>query len=123
MLEMRKETSTNTLNAKELYETCGMAIAVRILGGRWKPGIIWHLGHNRVRYSQLKALIPNISERMLVQQLKELEKYGFVERFAFPEVPPRVEYALSEEGKTLLPIVQSLADWGNAQREKIKIPV
>jgi DNA-binding HxlR family transcriptional regulator len=123
MLEMRKETSTNTLNAKELYETCGMAIAVRILGGRWKPGIIWHLGNNRIRYGQLKALIPNISERMLVQQLKELEKYGFVERFAFPEVPPRVEYALTEEGKTLLPIVRSLAEWGNTQREKIKLPV
>ncbi|WP_149698461.1 helix-turn-helix domain-containing protein [Chitinophaga sp. CF418] len=120
---MRKATSTNALNATELYETCGMAIALRILGGRWKPGIIWHLGHRRMRYSELKALIPNISERMLVQQLKELEKHGFVERFVFPEVPPRVEYALTEEGKTLVPIVRSLAAWGNTQREKIKLPV
>lgn len=120
---MRKENSTNTLNARELYETCGMAIALRILGGRWKPGIIWHLAQGRMRYSQLKALIPNISERMLVQQLKELEKYGFVERFAFPEVPPRVEYALTEEGKTLIPIVQSLAEWGNSQRDKLKLPI
>ncbi|PSL36119.1 HxlR family transcriptional regulator [Chitinophaga ginsengisoli] len=123
MLEMRKENSSNALNAKELYETCGMAIAVRILGGRWKPGIIWHLGNGRIRYGHLKSLIPNISERMLVQQLKELEKYGFVERFAFPEVPPRVEYALTEEGKTLLPIVRSLAAWGDTQRDKIKLPV
>jgi DNA-binding HxlR family transcriptional regulator len=120
---MRKENSTNTLNARELYETCGMSIALRILGGRWKPGIIWHLAQDRMRYSQLKALIPNISERMLVQQLKELEKYGFVERFAFPEVPPRVEYALTDEGKTLIPIVQSLAEWGNSQRDKLKLPV
>jgi DNA-binding HxlR family transcriptional regulator len=120
---MRKENSTNALNAQGLYETCGMAIALRILGGRWKPGIIWNLAQGRVRYGQLKALIPNISERMLVQQLKELEKYGFVERLVFPEVPPRVEYALTEEGKTLVPIVQALASWGDSQRDKIKLPV
>jgi DNA-binding HxlR family transcriptional regulator len=76
-----------------------------------------------MRYSQLKAGIPKISERMLIQQLKDLEKYGFVERFVFPEVPPRVEYALTEEGKTLIPIVRSLAEWGDSQRDKLKIPV
>jgi DNA-binding HxlR family transcriptional regulator len=120
---MRKANSTNTINAIEIYETCGMAIALRILGGRWKPPIIWHLAQQRMRYSQLKAVIPKISERMLIQQLKDLEKYGFVERFVFPEVPPRVEYALTEEGKTLIPIVRSLAEWGDSQRDKLKIPV
>jgi DNA-binding HxlR family transcriptional regulator len=120
---MRKANSTNTINAIEIYETCGMAIALRILGGRWKPPIIWLLAQQRMRYSQLKAGIPKISERMLIQQLKDLEKYGFVERFVFPEVPPRVEYALTEEGKTLIPIVRSLAEWGDSQRDKLKIPV
>jgi DNA-binding HxlR family transcriptional regulator len=120
---MRKASSTNAQNEREIYETCGMSIAIRILGGRWKPGIVWNLAQGRMRYSQLKASIAKISERMLVQQLKELEKYGFVERFVFPEVPPRVEYALTEEGKTLIPIVRALAEWGDSQREKLKLPL
>ena len=116
---MRKEQSTNTLNAKKLINDCGMAIAMTIIGGRWKPAILYYLTEGRMRYSALLQAIPGISERMLVQQLKELEKYGIVKRIAYAEVPPRVEYALTEDGVILAPLMRQISAWGETQRDKM----
>src|SRR5438876_309927 len=113
---MRKENSTNTLNKKKIEENCGMAYALTVIGGRWKPAILWRLMTGKMRYSELKNAIPAVSERILVMQLRELEKDGLVERIVYAEVPPRVEYQLTREGLSMKPMLRSISDWGNMQK-------
>jgi DNA-binding HxlR family transcriptional regulator len=122
--------STNSLNEKKITATCGMGFALSIIGGRWKSNILWRLIENgRLRYSQLRKQIPDVSERMLVAQLRELESDQLVNRIVYPEVPPRVEYELTELGLTLRPMLQSISDWGekyrkiteNTEAEKINV--
>jgi DNA-binding HxlR family transcriptional regulator len=112
----RKTTSTNALNMQKLIDFCGMMYAVDILGGRWKMLILYKLGNRTLRFSELKKLIPNITDRMLTLHLQELEKNGLVVRKAYAEAPPRVEYHLSESGKQLIPIWQQLESWGLQHR-------
>lgn len=113
---MRKETSTNALNEKQINDICGMAYSLSILGGRWKPAILWRLSTQTMRYSDLKNSIVNISERMLIAQLRELEADKIVKRTVYPVVPPRVEYELTELGQTMKPMLQAMSDWGNLHR-------
>jgi len=113
---MRKETSTNALNEKHIIDTCGMAITLRVLGGRWKPAILCRLSDGAMRYNELKKSIEGISERMLVAQLRELEQEGIVRRIIYAEVPPRVEYEITELGTTLTPMLSAMAEWGNIHR-------
>lgn len=113
---MRKETSTNAFNEKQINDICGMAYSLSILGGRWKPAILWRLSVQTMRYSDLKNSIVNISERMLIAQLRELEADGIVKRTVYPVVPPRVEYKLTELGQTMKPMLQAMSDWGNLHR-------
>jgi DNA-binding HxlR family transcriptional regulator len=115
---MRKKNSTNSLNEKKINSTCGMGFALSLIGGRWKSNILWRLIENRrLRYSELRRQIPDVSERMLVAQLRELESDQLVNRIVYPEVPPRVEYELTELGLTLRPMLQSISDWGEKYRE------
>ena len=114
---MRKETSTNAFNEKQINDICGMAYSLSILGGRWKPAILWRLSVQTMRYSDLKNSIANISERMLIAQLRELEADGIVKRTVYPVVPPRVEYELTELGQTMRPMLQAMSDWGNLHRD------
>ena len=115
---MRKKNSTNSLNEKKIAATCGMGFALSIIGGRWKSNILWRLIENgKLRYSELRRQIPDVSERMLVAQLRELESDQLVNRIVYPEVPPRVEYELTELGFTLRPMLQSISDWGEQYRE------
>ncbi|UOG73338.1 helix-turn-helix transcriptional regulator [Hymenobacter tibetensis] len=113
---MRKQTSTNTLNRQRTIDMCGMAYALTVVGGRWKPSILARLLHEKLRYSALRDQLTGISERMLVLQLRELEQDGIVRRIVHAEVPPRVEYELTERGQSLGPVLRSLADWGRANR-------
>lgn len=116
---MRKETSTNTLNKHLLENKCGMAYAISVLNGRWKLSILgFLLDEGKLRYSELKRKMVGISERMLITQLKELEADGLIERFAYPVVPPRVEYKLSEKGESLKSIFVQLTVWGEQRRAK-----
>jgi DNA-binding HxlR family transcriptional regulator len=89
---------------------------VDILAGRWKPLILWALRDGTLRFGQieeeLSAYTPNITQRMLTRQLRELENDGLVVRKAYPEVPPRVEYTLTERYKSLMPIVELMYTWG-----------
>lgn len=94
---MRKESSTNTVNKKNLEAECGMAYAMAVLSGRWKLSILAYLIDGKLRYGELKRKLSGISERMLIAQLKELQSDGLVDRIAYPEVPPRVEYQLTEK--------------------------
>jgi DNA-binding HxlR family transcriptional regulator len=120
---MRKETSTNALNEKMINDSCGMAYALGVLGGRWKPAILCRLMHGTMRYGELKKSIEGISERMLVSQLRELESNGIVRRKVFPEVPPRVEYEMTELGLTMQPVISAMSDWGNMHRNLSEQPV
>lgn len=94
---------------------CNTELALDIIGGKWKPLIIYHLGYNEViRFGAFKRLIPNINERVLMRQLRELEAQHIINRKDYNENPPRVEYSLTETGKTLSPIIVELGDWGKA---------
>jgi DNA-binding HxlR family transcriptional regulator len=113
---MRKENSTNTLNKQRNEKDCGMSYTLTAIGGRWKPAILWRLSRGKMRYSELRDSIPNVTERMLVLQLREMEKDGLIQRIVYAEVPPRVEYELSAKGNSLKPILKSLSDWGDEYR-------
>jgi len=84
----------------------------KVLGGKWKLLILWNLKDCTRRFSELKRLIPSISEKMLIQQLRELEKDGLVRRYAYPQVPPKVEYSFTDYGRSLEPVLQVLCNWG-----------
>lgn len=92
---------------------CEVEITLEILGGKWKALIIWYLNNYQViRYNEFRKYIPEITQKMLTQQLKELEKYNIVKRTIYPTVPPMVEYSLTEYGKELIPILKLMDEWG-----------
>jgi len=115
---MRKATSKNLENEVFINASCGMAYTLTLVGGRWKPSILWQLMPASLRYSQLKKSLPAVSERILILQLRELEKDGLISRLVYHEVPPRVEYQLTELGLSLKPVLQMLSDWGELNRPK-----
>lgn len=109
---MRKQSSTNTRNKTAIDAHCGMAHTLSLIGGRWKPGILMRLLGGRLRYNELRKALVGISERMLVLQLRELEKDGLITRILYAEVPPRVEYELTADGHSMQKLLESLSDWG-----------
>ena len=110
-----KENSTNSLNRRFLTE-CDLTYAIQLMSGRWKLLVVVQLGEGARRFSELKNRIPNITERMLALELRELESSGLVTRRAFAEAPPRVEYQLTKLGRELIPICDSLVQWGSRHR-------
>lgn len=91
---------------------CGIGPAFEVIGGKWKAVILWEIHGQARRFGELKRLVPGISEKMLIQQLRELEGHGLVHRNVFHEVPPRVEYSVTKLGATLNEAMAPLADWG-----------
>ena len=91
---------------------CPVEVTLAVIGGRWKALILFHLREQTLRFAQLRRVIPGVSERMLTQQLRELERAGVVRREVHAEVPPRVEYSLSDYGRTLRPITELMCAWG-----------
>ncbi|MFB9075838.1 winged helix-turn-helix transcriptional regulator [Flavobacterium procerum] len=106
-----KETSTIQENKQYALEKCPVTFVMEKIGGYWKPIILYHLASGDKRYSELKRAIPTITEKMLIQHLKQLEVDGLVIREAKPVVPPFVTYRLSNAGKGLLPVIEAMADW------------
>jgi DNA-binding HxlR family transcriptional regulator len=98
---------------------CALDVTMSFIGGKWKTVVLWYLRNGKKRFSELKKHIPDITEKMLSLQLKALEEDGIVKRTVFAEVPPRVEYELTEFGQTLLPALEEIARWGRelGQRE------
>lgn len=93
--------------------TCSMELTLDIIGGKWKTLILWHLGLDGTkRFSEVKKSLPGITQKMLTQQLRELEAYGMINRKVYPQVPPKVEYSLTEEGKSLMPVLKTMCTWG-----------
>ena len=87
-------------------------ITLGVLGGKWKPEILWHLHHKTLRFTELKKLVKGITQKMLTQELRQLEDNKIVIRKIYPEVPPKVEYSLTDYGKTLEPVLKAMASWG-----------
>jgi DNA-binding HxlR family transcriptional regulator len=92
---------------------CAMDITMDYVGGKWKTVVLWYLKNGTLRFAELKKLIPDITEKMLSIQLKKLEESGLIKRKVFGTKPPiRVEYSLTEFGKTLIPAINAIAKWG-----------
>jgi DNA-binding HxlR family transcriptional regulator len=98
------------MNGKTFH--CAMDITMDYVGGKWKTVVLWYLKKEEKRFGELNRLIPQITEKMLSIQLKQLEKSGLVFRKVYPEVPLRVEYGLTALGKSLIPVLDAIARWG-----------
>ena len=93
---------------------CPAEATIGVIGGRWKVPIVWHLFSGTKRFSELRRAMPGVTQKMLTQQLRELEQDGVVRRKVYPEVPPKVEYSLTERGLSLKPVVESMCRWAKA---------
>jgi len=98
---------------------CGLDAALRVVGGKWKPLILFFLGQGPKRYGALKREVRGVSDKMLIQQLKELESHGVVLRTDYKEVPPRVDYALTPFGQSLVDAMVPLCGWGERNASAI----
>ncbi|MBT2756728.1 helix-turn-helix transcriptional regulator [Mesobacillus foraminis] len=99
---------------------CEKELTLSVIGGKWKMLILWHLGREGTkRFGELKSLMPGITQRMLVNQLRELEEDRIVERKVYPVVPPKVEYSLTEQGESLMPILDSMYEWGKTYMKDV----
>ncbi|HYF84002.1 MAG TPA: helix-turn-helix domain-containing protein [Clostridia bacterium] len=92
--------------------TCPIDLTIDVIGGKWSMWIIWSLLEKELRFGELKRCIPNITEKMLIQQLRLLESFQVISRKVYTQVPPKVEYSLTDRGKKLKPILMSIREWG-----------
>lgn len=99
---------------------CGIKITMEVIGGKWKPCILQELNTGAKRPSELHRLFADASPRVINQQLKELELHGMIKKKIFAELPPRSEYSITEVGKTLIPIIEQLENWGDGFRPEMK---
>ncbi len=99
---------------------CGLDASLAVIGGKWKPLILFHLAYEARRYGDLRRVIGNVSDKMLIQQLKELEADGIVDRHDFREIPPKVEYTLTSFGKTLAEALKPLCAWGTQHMTEVE---
>jgi len=106
-----KESSTNQMNKRLVNTRCPVTFIAYKMGNRWKPLVIRELFSGTRRYGELKRAIPAVTEKMLIQTLKELEADGIINRKAMPVVPPHVEYNLTECGKDLEPVIAEMVKW------------
>ncbi|WP_020674626.1 winged helix-turn-helix transcriptional regulator [Geopsychrobacter electrodiphilus] len=91
---------------------CGVEVTLSVIGGKWKGLILWHLRLKTLRFSQLQRRLQSVTQKMLTQQLRELEAEGLIHRQVFAEVPPKVEYSLTERGLSVVPMLELMCDWG-----------
>lgn len=92
---------------------CPVAATLELVGGKYKTLILWHLSGGTLRFGQIQKIITHATPKMLTQQLRELESDGLIRRKVYPVVPPKVEYSLTELGKSFIPVMNSMCDWGN----------
>ena len=121
-----KESSTNQENKKIINTRCPVTFTLEMIGGRWKPLILYNLRLSTLRYSQIKKSIPAITEKMLIQRkppllsrarLRRLEADDLIKRDVKPVVPPHVEYSLTEKGQSLGALLNEMAEWGLKHRQ------
>jgi DNA-binding HxlR family transcriptional regulator len=100
--------------------TCGLDAALVVLGGKWKPLILFHLAHGTRRYGELRRAIGHVSDKVLIQQLKELQADGIIDRLDYGEIPPKVEYSLTAFGRTLGKALAPLCEWGTKYSSNVE---
>lgn len=100
---------------------CSMEVTLELIGGKWKSLILWHLANRTLRFSELRKLMPQATQKMLTQQLRDLEEDGLLIRKVYAQVPPKVEYSLSDSGKSLMPVLQLMCKWGNEYLAGIQV--
>ncbi len=100
------------------HSNCPVKLTASIIGGKWKPPLLYHLEGRTRRFCELQRLIPGLTKKMLTQHLRELERDGIVHRKVFAEVPPRVEYSLTRHGESLKPILKLMSAWGTRHRAR-----
>jgi DNA-binding HxlR family transcriptional regulator len=113
---MRKVNSSNAINQRAMTTGCPITSTVLAIGGRWKIIILWQLKDGRMRYNEIRKSIPNISEKMLINQLKELIHSGWVIKKDYKEIPPRTEYGLTKFAQSFIPILKDIYRWGKANK-------
>jgi len=99
------------------YGDCPIGLAITLIGGKWKLPILYNLREQTLRFNALKKALPGVTQKMLTQQLREMERDGLVSRKVFAEVPPKVEYSITPIAKELEPILGSLCGWGTAYKK------
>lgn len=97
---------------------CPVEVTMDLIGGKWKAAILWYLQEGTWRYSDLRKKLVTISERILIRDLKSLEGLGLIERRAYAEVPPRVEYRMTPYGQTLMPLLAAISQWGELHAKR-----
>ncbi|MEI2317172.1 winged helix-turn-helix transcriptional regulator [Bacillus paramobilis] len=113
-------SNENNINYPFLNKySCPVEAMVEVIGGKWKGVILYHLLDGTKRFNELKRLKPNITQRMLTLQLRELEADGIIHREVYREVPPKVEYSLTELGETLRPMILLMMEWATYNMEKV----
>ncbi len=122
-MSKRKTTSTNSLNRQELIGFCGMIYAMDMLAGRWKLFILYKLEQNKLRYKEIKELVPKITDRMLTLHLQEMERDGLIIRTIYPDMPVKVDYQLTASARALVPVWQALELWGVAHKELLEMTI
>lgn len=105
-------TMRDKIQQRHIITDCGVEATLEVIGGKWKGVILYHLCSGVKRFNELGRLLPKITQRMLTRQLRELENDGLINREVYPQVPPKVEYSLTEYGQSLEPIIMSLKSWG-----------
>jgi len=116
---MSKENIRSSYESGSRESGCPVEAALAIVGGKWKGIILYHLRHETRRFNELKRLIPDVTQRMLTKQLRELEAHQIINRKIYRQIPPKVEYSLTNFGLTLTPILQALEEWGAEYIEEI----
>ena len=105
---------------KRKFYNCPVEAAIDVMGGKWKPLILWWLHQKGTqRFGELRKLMPSVTEKMLTQQLREMERDGIVDRHVYATVPPKVEYSLTEYGQSLKRALKAIGDWGLRHMERI----
>lgn len=99
--------------------TCGLDAALAVIGGKWKPLVLYHLAKGTLRYGELRRAVGSVTHKVLIQQLKELEAHGVVKRVDYGEIPPRVDYSLTRFGQTLAKALAPLCQWGTDHAREI----
>ena len=102
----------------DMKDICPVEATLELIGGKYKALILWHLSEKKLRFSELRKVIKNATPKMLTQQLRELESNALIHREVFPVIPPKVEYSLTETGRSLMPILVAMRDWGASYLRK-----
>lgn len=106
------------MKQNDINKNCPVSATLRLIGGKYKALLLWHLTDCTLRFGALRRLVPEATPKMLTQQLRELEQDDLICRMVYPVVPPKVEYTLTARGQSLFPILQAMYAWGSSEMEK-----